>query len=215
MKKVLFIVAMGFLAISSQAQDIKFGPRIGVNSTTLKVDKNTTGSDLNTQIESGGATLGYQAGLFARLGVAGFYLQPELLFSSSGGSIVVSSTSGGPGGGGAIQTNEYNFKKLDVPVLFGKKFAKVARVNLGPSFSYLLAAESEVGGVTTDVKNNYNNATVGYQVGIGADLGPLVVDLKYEGSLSKFGNEIQAYNTSFNTDSRQSMWVLAVGFSLF
>ncbi len=205
MKKVLLIAAMGFIALSANAQNIKFGPRVGVNSTTLKVDKNSTGSSINAQIKSGDAKFGYQAGLFARLGVAGFYLQPEVLFSSTGAEIQVVDASVN-----LDETRELSFKKLDVPVLFGKKFAGVARVNLGPSFSYLLAAESTVGSFTTDVKNNYNDATIGYQVGIGADLGPIVLDLKYEGNLSKFGDQVGGYNT----DSRQSMWVFAIGFSL-
>lgn len=156
------------------------------------------------QFESGDAKIGFQGGAFARVGVAGFYLQPELLFSSTGGEIRVTDVSAS-----LDETRELSFKKLDVPVLFGKKFAKVVRINAGPAFSYLLKAESTVGGVTTDVKNNYKDASVGYQAGVGVDLGPLVLDLKYEGSLSKLGDSVGGYNT----DQRQSMWVFALGFS--
>lgn len=211
MKKLFLITAMAALAFGAHAQDVKFGPRVGLNSSTLKVDKNSTSSSVNAQIESGDAKFGFQAGLFARLGIVGFYLQPEALFSSSGGEIHVQSTATSS----TIfnETRELNFKRIDVPVLFGKKFGGVFRINAGPSFTYLLKAESTVGNTTVDIKENYKDATVGYQAGIGVDLGPLILDLKYEGNLSKFGDQVQAGGTSVNTDQRQSMWVFAVGFS--
>lgn len=132
-------------------------------------------------------------------------MQPELLFSSSGGEIKVTDASMS-----LDETRELSFKKLEVPVLFGKKFAKVVRVNVGPSFNYLLKAESKVGSAAAiDVKNDYKNATVGYQAGVGLDLGPIVLDLKYGGSLSKLGDAVGGYNT----DQRQSTWILALGFS--
>jgi hypothetical protein len=202
-KKTLFLLAIVAMAASANAQDIKIGPRIGLTSSSVKIDKQSTGGSVQAQFESGDAKVGFQAGAFARLGIAGFYLQPELLFSTSGGEIVVTD---------ATVTDEVralSFQKLSVPIMFGKKFAKIVRVNVGPSFSYLLKAESKIGGVTADVKDNYSNATVGFQAGAGLDLGPLILDVKYEGSLSKLGDAVGGYNT----DQRQSMWVVALGFS--
>lgn len=204
MKKTLFLLAICAMAVSAKAQDIKIGPRIGLTSSSIQVDKESSGSTLGAQFESGDAKIGFQGGAFARLGVAGFYLQPELLFSTTGGEIKVMDASLS-----IDETRELSFQKLDVPIMFGKKFAKIVRVNVGPSFSYLLKAESKVGDVATDVKNNYSNASVGFQAGAGLDLGPLVLDLKYEGSLSKLGDSVGGYNT----DQRQSIWVLALGFS--
>ncbi|CAD5252917.1 MULTISPECIES: porin family protein [unclassified Imperialibacter] len=203
-KKTLFLLAIVALAASANAQDIKIGPRLGLTSSSIKVDKESTGASLGAQFESGDAKIGFQGGAFARLGIAGFYLQPELLFSATGGEIHVKDVSAS-----LDETRELSFKKLDVPIMFGKKFAKIVRVNVGPSFSYLLKAESKVGDITTDVKNNYSNATVGFQAGAGLDLGPLILDVKYEGSLSKLGDAVGGYNT----DQRQSMWVVALGFS--
>ncbi|MCK7531208.1 MAG: hypothetical protein MZV63_09280 [Marinilabiliales bacterium] len=43
----------------------------------------------------------------------------------------------------------------------------------------------------TDVKATYNKATFGYQAGVGFDLlKRLTVDVRYEGNLSKFGEEV-------------------------
>jgi len=204
-RKLLFASVAGLMTLSAHAQDVKIGPRIGLTSSTVQIDENSTGSGVQAQFESGDATIGFQGGLFARVGVAGFYLQPELLFSSSGGEIQVMDASLS-----LDETRELSFKKLEVPVLFGKKFAKVVRVNVGPSFNYLLKAESKVGSAAAiDVKNDYKSATVGYQAGVGLDLGPIVLDLKYGGSLGKLGDSVGGYNT----DQRQSTWILALGFS--
>ncbi len=202
-KKTLFSLAIVAMALSAKAQDIKIGPRIGLTSSTVKIDKQSTGGSVQAQFESGDAKIGFQAGAFARVGIAGFYLQPELLFSTSGGEIIVSQASA------ADEIQALSFQNLSVPIMFGKKFAKIVRVNVGPSFNYLLKAESEIGGITADVKDNYSGASVGFQAGAGLDLGPLVLDVKYEGSLSKLGDSVG----SFNTDQRQSMWVVALGFS--
>ncbi|MEQ8811840.1 MAG: hypothetical protein RIE59_22415 [Imperialibacter sp.] len=92
-KKTLFLLAIVALAASANAQDIKIGPRLGLTSSSIKVDKESTGASLGAQFESGDAKIGFQGGAFARLGIAGFYLQPELLFSATGGEIHVKDVS--------------------------------------------------------------------------------------------------------------------------
>ncbi|HAH35295.1 MAG TPA: hypothetical protein DCL81_01665, partial [Algoriphagus sp.] len=58
---------------------------------------------------------------------------------------------------------------------------------------------------------DFNSATLGYQAGLGVDIGNLSIDGKYEGGLSKFTDNI----SSFQTDNRINQWVLSVGFRLF
>jgi opacity protein-like surface antigen len=67
----------------------------------------------------------------------------------------------------------------------------------------------------SDVKENYQKATVGYQAGVGIDLGKtVIIDLKYEGNLGKFANSVNIGNQTFNTDLRSSQWILSMGFNL-
>jgi hypothetical protein len=62
-----------------------------------------------------------------------------------------------------------------------------------------------------DVRDSYRNMNWGYQVGIGVDFWNLILDLKYEGHLNAFGNQLE------NVDVRQtnSQFLLSAGFKIF
>ena len=61
-----------------------------------------------------------------------FYVQPEILLSQKGGKFDVYKT--------GVTNNEgkvdVRFSNLDIPVLFGYRFAKVFRINVGPCLLY-------------------------------------------------------------------------------
>ncbi len=204
MKRITLLMAC-FVVLSSQAfaqKIFSFGPRVGVSSSTLNI-KDSDGY----RFDSEGAQLGFHAGAFARISipVIGIYVQPEVLFTSNSGKVNVNGPSV------TDQIRNYDFNRIDVPIMIGFKTAKVLRFNVGPSFSYLLSAKED----GTSIKEDYKNSTIGYQAGIGLDLGPLLVDLKYEGNLSKFGEQITIVEgTSFNTDQRVNQFILSLGFRL-
>ncbi len=192
-----------FFCSVSYAQFFSIGPRVGVSSSKLEIRDNVQ------DVKEGDASFGFHAGLFARFSLSSLYIQPEVLFTSNGGEIEFED-----GSGVGNQIIEYDYNKLDVPVMIGFKFAKFFRLQAGPVASLLLKADAKEGGVTEDVKNNYNNATVGYQAGIGLDIGSLILDLKYEGNLSSFGDDIRVGGNTFNTDLRHNQWLLSLGIRL-
>ena len=183
--------------IGANAQKINFGPRIALISTTLDLKDPIAG------ITEGDAQVGYQFGVFLRAKLLGFYIQPELLFTSSESVLDV------VGSGEA----KFEFNKIDVPVMIGYKLGPL-RLQAGPSFSFLTSAEgtNPLSGLVEDIKDDYNSTTIGYQAGIGIDILKFVIDVKYEGNLSKFADSIPG---SFETDQRQSQIVVALGFKLF
>lgn len=190
-----------FVYSASFSQAFIIGPRVGVSSSKLEIKENVQ------DVKEGDASFGFHAGLFTRFSLSSLYIQPEVLFTSNGGEIEFDDAVGN-------QIIEYNYNKLDVPVMVGFKFAKFFRIQAGPVASLLLKADAKEGGVTEDVKNNYNNATVGYQAGLGLDIGSLILDLKYEGNLSKFGDQVAVGGANFNTDLRHNQWLLSLGFKL-
>ncbi|MGK7396641.1 MAG: porin family protein [Candidatus Cyclobacteriaceae bacterium M3_2C_046] len=208
MKKTSLLILFLLVSSYSFSQSLQFGPRVGISSSQISINDDL--EDVAYRYESGNAAVGFHVGLYSRVSLLGFYIQPEVLFTSSGGEVEVTSTTD-PG----EVIKEYSFNKLDVPVLIGKKFVNVFRFELGPTFSYLLNEEvTDVSGNIEDVKQNYNNATIGYQVGLGLDIGKIIIDLKYEGNLSKLGNEITIGGDSFNTDLRNNQFILSLGFNL-
>ncbi|WP_082338154.1 outer membrane beta-barrel protein [Roseivirga seohaensis] len=194
MKKFLIMALMLTMVYSVSAQ-VNFGPRVALTSTKISLKDNATA------IKEGDGEFGYQFGAFLRVKVpvVGIYVQPELLFSNSSATL-----------NNGTDDVDFSFNRIDVPVMVGGKIGPL-RINAGPAFRFLTSAESDLAGVTTDVKNNYKDSTVGYQAGLGIDLLKFVFDLKYEGSLDSFAEEGQG----FNVDQRMNQWVFAVGFKLF
>ena len=192
------LTIMTLLMINITYAQFNFGPKVGLSSSKLDF---TSKSGNDGSISPGESTVGFHAGVFARVNLGGLYIQPEALFTQSGGEIRLD--------GFAEDIREVQFNKLDIPVMVGMKFARILRLQAGPSLSFLLDAELD--GLDQSIKSGYENATLGYQAGVGVDLWNLIIDLKYEGNLSKFGDEI----FGFVTDQRNNQWIVSVGFKLF
>jgi len=145
---------------------------------------------------------GYHAGAFLRLKAAGIILQPEAYFTSTGGKVQVTDTDQGTN----VQTEKFTFNRLDVPLLVGYNFFKVARVQAGPVASML------VNGKLGDQKlqNYLNNSDWGWQAGVGFDLGNFTADLRYENVRRDYTNTAQ--NSSFDIDNQQ--FIFSLGFKL-
>lgn len=207
MKKILLIVAIMASYTAANAQLFSIGPRAGISSSTIKVD------DTDTWEVDKESEFGYHLGLFARLQVPviGLYVQPEVLFSKTGGRINFDDNDND-----LHNAMELEFNRIDVPVLVGWKFGAF-RVNAGPTFNFITKAEGTVNGQDfEEVDDKFKNSTVGYQAGIGFDLGKLLLDLKYEGNLSEItdDNTIDLAGEEFQGDYRSSQLILSLGFKL-
>ncbi len=206
MKRLLItlVVLLFFATTSTYAQFFTIGPKFGVSSSNLKIKE-------AENIISGQSTVGFHAGLFTRITILGFYIQPEATFTSAGGQIKFADESG------AVfnQISKLTYNKLDVPVLAGIKLGKILRINAGPSFSLILDEDARSKGTMAEVRSNYQKSTVGFQMGGGLDLGKLTLDVRYEGNLSKLGDSINFGNQVFDTDFRNSQVLFSLGLKLF
>ncbi len=196
MKKLLFAICLLFLAVEGFSQNSGFGIKVGLSSTSLDFE--------NDQIVPNDAQTGYHLGIYGRFG-GGIFVQPELLFTQTSGSFTINSPGQSEG-----EKFKANFNRLDIPVMVGVRMLKVVRVMAGPIAS--ININSEIKDAANTVKeSDFNSATLGYQAGLGIDIGNLSVDAKYEGGLSSVTQNIG----SFSTDNRINQWVLSVGFKLF
>ncbi|UCS95078.1 PorT family protein [Echinicola marina] len=197
MKKLLALFAFSFLALCTQvkAQDFSIGPKLGISQGNISVS--------NGEYESGSSKLGYHIGAFARMGGNALYLQPEVLYVNTGGEITKTD-------GPDEQKFEASFNRLDVPVMLGFKLGNIFRIQGGPVGSFLLNSKfSEE--LQSDPMPDYKKSTLGYQAGIGLDIANMIIDLKYEGSLSKQAESI----AGLETDQRQNQLILSLGLRLF
>jgi hypothetical protein len=199
MKKLIFAFLFVFLAVEGFAQNSGFGIKAGLSST--KIDFKSD------QFIPNDAQTGYHIGVFGRFGGAGFFVQPEALFTQTSGKFRVNLP---PFSSQAPENYEADFNRLDIPVMVGYRFFKVVRIMAGPIASFNINSEiKDAGDTVQDVE--FKNSTFGYQAGLGFDLGNLSVDAKYEGGLSSVTENIG----EFNTDNRINQWVLSVGFKIF
>lgn len=206
MKNALLLLLCLLSSAASQAQIFQLGPRFGVSSSNLRFDQ-VTNANAQT-ISQSDARLGFHAGIYSRVMLLGFYVQPELLFTSTSSEIAITSANG-------TTISQMNFAKIDVPVMVGKRFFRIARVNAGPVFSTLLKADARQGNITEDVSSQYKSASVGFQIGVGVDLWKLNADLKYEGSFSALSDNVTIGGQSFAASTRPSQFILSLGWRLF
>jgi hypothetical protein len=199
MKKLVLILLVFLGSLSAYAQKIGFGLKGGLSSTQVNFE--------GDQLVPSDAQLGYHLGVFARFGGIGFFVQPEVLFTQTSGQFKLELP---PLSSVSPTLYEAKFNRLDVPVMAGFRLLKIIRVMAGPIASFNIDSSLENAGKT--VQNiDFKNATLGYQAGVGVDLGNLSFEGKYEGGLSKFTENVGTYTA----DNRINQWVLSVGYKLF
>src|SRR5690606_24043883 len=110
-RKLLLTGFALFFCSVSYAQFFSIGPRVGVSSSKLEIRENVQ------DVKEGDASFGFHAGLFARFSLTSLYIQPEVLFTNNGGKIEFEDGVGN-------QIIEYDYNKLDVPVMIGFKIGR-------------------------------------------------------------------------------------------
>ncbi len=220
MKKTILVVIALFVGLSeSQAQFgrlqkklIYVGVRGGANFSQLNTDNlqiSKIGSSVKDFFNTNSSyRTGYVGGVYVRVGHK-FFIQPELLLSSKGGKV-----SYVPQAGGSPVNIDVKMSQFDVPVLLGIKLGAI-RLNAGPMASLSIAQGTDLKDAfkqytSQSIGNTFNQATIGYQAGVGLDLGSFNFDVRYEGNLSNISQLNLQNNAQFN--SKLSLWQLTVGF---
>lgn len=199
MKKLALVVLVTLSSISLYAQKNGVGIKAGLSSTQVDFE--------GEQLVPNGAQMGYHLGVFARFGGVGFFVQPEVLFTQTSGKFKLELP---PVSSISPPQYEAKFNRLDVPVMAGFRMLKVIRIMAGPIASFNIDSSLKDAGTT--VQNiDFKKATLGYQTGVGVDLGNLSIEGKYEGGLSRFTENVGSYTA----DNRLNQWVLSVGIKLF
>ena len=199
MKKLVLIVLVTLSSLSLYAQKNGVGIKAGLSSTQVDFK--------SEQFVPSYAQMGYHLGVFARFGGVGFFVQPEVLFTQTSGKFKLELP---PVSSISSTQYEAKFNRLDVPLMAGFRMFKVIRIMAGPIASFNIDSSLKDAGTT--VQNiDFKKATLGYQTGVGVDLGNLTFEGKYEGGLSRFTENVGSYTA----DNRLNQWVLSVGIKLF
>jgi hypothetical protein len=196
MKKTLLLLALLTMSLVGYSQGFGIGPKVGLSQTNLDLSSDA--------FKHGDAKFGYHVGIFARIGAGAFYLQPEVLYTQTQGQFTFD------GADQPIKEYEADFNRVDIPVMVGLKLFNFFRIQAGPIASIDVNSELKDAGQT--VKNvDFKSATLGYQAGVGLDIGNFIIDAKYESSLNKLSSNVG----NFNTDQRINQFILSAGFRIF
>lgn len=205
---VLFSIAVMFVAVSANAQIFQFGIKGGVNYSTLAMDDimNITDGAEAYDLLKGETERGYQVGVMSRLKIAMVFVQPELYFNLTNGSVEKLMENG------TSELLNVQFSRIDIPLLVGTKFGPL-RINAGPVGSAVISSVNELkSAVSTDLETVSSGLTWGFQAGVGIDLfKKLTFDLRYEGSLSQYGDNFNVGGIPYELDARPRQFIIAAG----
>ncbi|GAB3561273.1 hypothetical protein GCM10027578_01650 [Spirosoma luteolum] len=221
MKKIVLLATMALLPALSFAQ-FQIGVKGGVNLSKLtfgdfvKTSANANGSPnvsvdgqtfRNNLGDSFSSRTGTSFGIYTRFG-RNLFLQPELLYSTRQGSFDVTRN-------GTTESVTVKTTSFDVPVLLGLKGGPL-RVMAGPVVSFRIddnqGLNSALRQYTSGSLNDaWSKAYYGYQVGGGLDLGPLGLDVRYEGNLSDIA---QVNDSSGKFGQRFKSWQITLAYKL-
>jgi len=201
MKKFLILILMISFSMGISAQmPFTFGPKIGLNISKLPAQINNV-TNLNSS-----NIYGVNAGLFLRINIKKFYIQPEVYFSMKGGKINYIDS--------LIQRNKnIKLNTIDIPLLFGFKAFDAKLINLrilaGPVLSIPLnKSVSETFNPSHSInESDFKNSLWAIQAGLGLDLFMFTVDFRYEWGLTKIYNQ---NNVSF----KNNMFYLSLGWKI-
>lgn len=166
MKKVL-LTAVAVMAFGlSNAQDVKFGAKAGLNMSNLAGD-----------IENAEMKIGFQIGGFAEIKISDkFSVQPELLFSTQGAKSEYSESDVDYS---YTEKSTLKLNYLNIPIMAKYYATEKFYVEAGPQIGFLMSAESkseysetfmgttESASTTTDIKDSLNSTDLGLGLGLG------------------------------------------------
>lgn len=210
MKKLLLPLFFIFTSMSIQAQMFKLGIKVGASTTTINPPElnilDASGTQ-NIKLALKNAQYGVHGGLVLRIKIGSFLLIPEVVLNSNkvDYSIIDINNSTITD---TIRSEKYQY--LNFPVLFGYKAGPI-RLHAGPVGHYYLNSTSELLDID-GYEQAFQQFTFGWQAGVGLDLWKFIIDFRYEGNFSKFGDHIVFFNKEYAFDQSPSRFILSLGY---
>ena len=198
----LFATALVFSG-AVHASDFNIGLRGGVNFSSVPTTQAET--TVHRFVALSESYTGWHLGVVSQLVFTGFYLQPELLYSRSGIEMRREVIDAG------TEQDVYfrqTYDQILLPLTAGAKIGPV-RLGAGPVFSWMVDDSHDLG---EQWRQDFRDFTLGLRAGIGLNLGNLLLDLKYETSLTNMSERFRVNGNFVEFDTRPRQYVLSIGF---
>jgi hypothetical protein len=174
-KTVLLAVVLVLISFNINAQaGTAFGLKGGLNYSA----NGDYFQSIGDNAQSPDRNVGYHIGFFGKFGNK-LYFKPELVYTATKSD---------------YDSDIFEIKKIDAPLLVGFKVLGPLSVFAGPSLQYIL--DTEFDGINIgDLENDFS---VGLNFGIGVSFNKIGIDLRYERGFSS--NEATFIGNNFGPD---------------
>jgi len=209
MKKLLLVLAVVFMASTVRAEGfgLHIGPKVGYQTANLSLDKADIKSGFSEHLT---------VGIFGRVAIHNFLIQPELLWFKSTQVFTLENH------GLFSPSLEMSQQNLALPIFLGYqildyKLVKL-RANVGPVMYFVV---DQTKPTTTDNQSldiEANNMTWGGAINVGVDVLWFTLDINYSFGLTDLFDKtsVDISGTNFTLDStKQSIFTVTLGFKLF
>ena len=208
MKNILITLVLAIFALPAFSQ-VKIGFRLGVSSQDLTPDqliiKDENNND-NLGIKLDNANYGVHVGFFAQFKGQKFFVQPEILYNASKVDYRLDDI-GNIGIVKDLFTESY--QSLDIPVNMGFRLGPV-RLQAGPVAHVFIGSDSQLDDIQ-GYNPDFETLSFGWQAGLGLDIWKFIIDLKYEGNFSQWGNHFNFFGRDYSFDQAPGRLVASVG----
>jgi len=205
--RIITIIACLLFSATSFAQ-IAFGLKAGLATESLneeRFDLSQSGRE-NLMLAISDADYGFQFGGFVRVPLSDrFDIQTEVTFNSAKTDFRFDDPDMERS---EVLSERYN--DVNVPVLGSWKLAFL-RLNAGPVGHFFLSS-------TSDLRNadgrerTWDTFTLGYTIGGSIDVGPVTLDVRYDGNFAKYGEDFSVAGETFRVDQAAKRWIGSVAY---
>lgn len=208
MKKLLLVLAVVLFANVAMAEGVgfHFGPKLGYQTANLSYNK----ADIKS-----GFSEHFTAGIFGRVSIKNFLIQPELLWFKSGQVFNFESE------GLLDKSVEMSQQNLALPIYLGYQFLDLKlikfRAHVGPVMYFVVDQTNKTNLSDQSMKLEANSMTWGGAVGLGVDVLLFTLDINYSFGLTNLidKSNFTVAGQNFELDStKQSLFTVTLGVKL-
>lgn len=199
MIRILLFGALMMLHVPNALAQFSKGLTAGYHLADLRISFNPLIDPTLTPMGSGRG--GFHVGGYTRASAGLLYLQPQVWLTGLNQQLILQDGSVTP------TVVDWSMLRLDFPVEVGVKLGPLFGF-AAPVYSLALSESGGLGLVQT------GTGSWGGQVGLGLKLGPVQASLRYEGSLSAFGDSITLGGIDLDTDNRITQIIGSVAVKL-
>ena len=149
--------------------------------------------------------VGFQGGVVFQMRFNKFIVQPEVIFNSNKVNYVIRNQNFALAD--TLLSESYN--DLDIPLMLGFK-SSILRLNAGPVAHIHLNSTSDLLKIE-GYSQQFERLRYGWQAGIGIDFWKIMLDLRYEGNFSKFGDHITIDGRKYSFSDRPARLIGTIG----